>query len=92
MSFYSIAFIANRDTRPLQYADVNNPLQTVFKRVYAYCICDVVKHELRVESLKARIESIKHELKFKSASSNRIHELRARIHDSRLRIREFKNH
>ena len=29
---------------------------------------DMVKHELRVESLKARVEVQKHELKFKSTS------------------------
>ena len=40
---------------------------------------DMVTHELRVESLKARVEI-------------QIHELRVQIHELRVRIHEFKNH
>ena len=66
----------------------------------------MVKHELRVGSLKARVEIQKRELKFKNASSDpgvttrlqildlrvRIHKLRVRIYKLGVRIHELKNH
>ena len=35
----------------------------------------MVKHELRVESLKAQVDSLKARVEIQSASSNQIHEL-----------------
>ena len=55
----------------------------------------MVKHELRVENLKARVEIQKHELKFKSTSCNsnpRVTSLSSRVTSSNPLVQESLNH